>query len=472
MKIEQLYTKCLAEAAYYITSGNEAIVVDPLRETQPYLDRLERDGIRLKYIFETHFHADFVSGHVDLAQKTGATIVYGPTDMKPGFEAYIGHDNEVFHFGNAKVKLIHTPGHTLESSCFLLIDEKGDEQGLLTGDTLFIGDVGRPDLAQHVIADLTQDKLARMLYRSLRDKIMPLSDDLIIYPNHGAGSACGKNMSKETTDLLGIQKRTNYALNPNLSEDEFVEALLDGLTTPPAYFPKNVALNINGYESLDTILERGLQAIAITEFETLCEDPQILILDTRTPEEFSKGFIPNSLNIGLNGNFAPWVGELISDINQSVVLICNEGTEQEAVIRLSRIGYDNTIGFLEGGFNAWKANQKESNSIERIDASQLEDYLSKTSCPLFDIRKRNEHNAEHVLGAQNIPLNELKHQLDAFPKDIPFVLHCAGGYRSMMAASILQQNGYYNFKDVRDGFEGIKKTTLPLSQYVCPTSLL
>ncbi|MEJ6492626.1 MAG: MBL fold metallo-hydrolase [Flavobacteriales bacterium] len=473
MKIEQIYTGCIAEVAYYITSGNEAVIVDPLRETQPYIDRLERDGVKLKYIFETHFHADFVSGHVDLAKKTDATIVYGPTEMKTGFDMYSAKDGEIFNVGGSKLKLIHTPGHTMESSCLLITDEDGKDQGLITGDTLFVGDVGRPDLAQHVIADLTQDMLARHLYNSLRTKIMPLSDDLIIYPNHGAGSACGKNMSKETTDTLGNQKKTNYALNPDLSEDQFVESILSGLTTPPQYFPKNVLMNIQGYESLDSILKKGKKAYDITAFEVVANETRALVLDTRDPAVFAKGFIPNSINIGIDGSFAMWVGELILDIKQEILIVAEtEDLVEESIIRLSRVGYDNTIGYLDGGFEAWEKAGKEKDVVNRITAEQLEKHLKKETLHIIDIRKVSEFESEHLLGAENIPLNVLNDHLAEFPKDKFFILHCAGGYRSMIAASMLKQRGYDNFVDLIGGFDDIKKLSIPKTEYVCPTTLL
>ena len=471
MKIEQIYTGCIAEAAYYITSNGEAAIVDPLRETQPYLDRLTRDNVKLKYIFETHFHADFVSGHVDLAKQTGATIVYGPTTMKTGFEMYVGTDNEIFNLGNSKIKLIHTPGHTMESSCFLLTDEEGKEQGIITGDTLFIGDVGRPDLAQHVIADLTQDKLARHLYHSLRNKIMPLSDDLIVYPNHGAGSACGKMMSKETTDSLGNQKKTNYALNPALSEDEFVEALLTGLATPPAYFPKNVLMNIQGYDSLETIMNRGNNPYDANTFEVVANETKALILDSRPPEVFSQGFIPNSINIGLESNFAMWVGELIPDLKQEILIVAaNTEKVEETIIRLSRVGFDFAVGYLDGGFETWKNAGKEVDTVKRITAQELEQRNDNTI--IFDVRKISEFKSEHLVDAKNIPLNEINNRMEDFPKDQPFILHCAGGYRSMIAASMLKQRGFDNFVDVVGGFTAIKNTKLPVTNYVCPTSLL
>jgi hydroxyacylglutathione hydrolase len=473
MKIEQIYTGCIAEAAYYITSGNEAVIVDPLRETKPYLERLERDGVKLKYIFETHFHADFVSGHVDLAQKTGATIVYGPTTMKTGFDMYVGTDGEIFEVGNSKLKMIHTPGHTMESSCLLLIDEEGKEQGIITGDTLFIGDVGRPDLAQKVIEDLTQDKLARHLFHSLRNKIMPLSDDLIVYPNHGAGSACGKNMSKETTDTLGNQKKTNYALNPELTEDQFVKEILSGLAPPPQYFPKNVMINIQGYENLETVLERGSKALNPAAFELVANETRALILDTRNPEDFAKGFVPNSINIGINGSFAMWVGELIIDIKQEILIVAEDNSNvEEAITRLSRVGYDNTIGFLDGGFAAWSNSGKEIDTVSRITAAELEAKVNSEETTIIDVRKISEYQSEHLVNAENIPLNELNDHLAEFPKDKQFILHCAGGYRSMIAASILKQRGFDNFVDVIGGFGVIKETSIPKTDYVCPSTLL
>jgi len=473
MKIEQIYTGCIAEAAYYITSGKEAIIVDPLRETKPYLERLERDGVTLKYIFETHFHADFVSGHIDLAKKTGATIVYGPTSMKTGFEMYVATDGEIFEVGGSKIKLIHTPGHTMESSCLLLTDENGAEQGIITGDTLFIGDVGRPDLAQKVIEDLTQDKLARHLFHSLRTKIMPLSDHLIVYPNHGAGSACGKNMSKETTDTLGNQKKTNYALNPELTEDQFVQEILSGLAPPPQYFPKNVLINIHGYDSLETVMERGNKALDVNAFEMVANETRALILDTRNPESFAKGFIPNSINIGINGSFAMWVGELIIDIKQEILIVTedNSGVE-ESITRLSRVGYDNTIGFLEGGFASWKNAGKECDTVNRITAEELETKYNAGETTIIDVRKISEFKSEHLINAENIPLNELNNHLAEFPKDKDFILHCAGGYRSMIAASILKQRGFDNFVDVIGGFSVIKETSIPKTAYVCPSTLL
>lgn len=470
MKIEQIYTGCIAHAAYYLENNGEAAIFDPLREVQPYIDRATKDHAKIKYVFETHFHADFVSGHLDLAKKTGAQIVYGPT-AKPGFDALVAEDNQEFKVGNYTIKVLHTPGHTMESTCFLLIDETGKEHGIITGDTLFIGDVGRPDLAQHVIADLTQDKLAAHLFDSLRTKIMPLSDDLIVYPNHGAGSACGKKMSKETTDTLGNQKKTNYALRADMSKDEFIKELLTGLTNPPGYFPKNVLMNIQGYESLDTVMTRGKKALTPQEFELLANETEALIIDTRSPEVFAKGFVPNSINIGLDGSFAMWVGEMVKDIKQEILIIADKGKEEEVIIRLSRVGYDHAIGFLDGGFESWKKANKEIEQVKRITAAQFED-LKANNPIVIDVRKKSEFDSEHVVNALNVSLNEINDHLSMFPKDKMFIIHCAGGYRSMIAASILKSRGWDDFVDVEGGFVEIAKTNTPRTEYVCPTTLL
>lgn len=469
MKVEQIYTGCIAHAAYYLESNGEAAIFDPLREVQPYIDRANKDNAKIKYVFETHFHADFVSGHLDLAAKTGATIVYGPT-AKPGFDALVAEDGQIFKVGAYQVKVLHTPGHTMESSCFLLMDENGKEHGLISGDTLFIGDVGRPDLAQHVIAELTQEKLASHLYDSLRNKIMPLSDDLIVYPNHGAGSACGKNMSKETTDTLGHQKQVNYALRADMTREEFMKELLEGLTTPPAYFPKNVLMNIKGYESFDTVLERGMKGLDPDAFEDIANETGAVMLDTRDPSVFAQGFIPNSINIGIDGNFAPWVGALIPDIKQDIMIIADEGREEEVITRMARVGYDHPIAFLKGGFKAWKDAGKTTDHVERISAAQVaEAYKNKPI--IIDVRNQNEYNADHVEGALNIPLDYINEHLAEFPKDKPFIMHCAGGYRSMIAASILKSRGWDNFSDVDGGFKAISETGIPQVSTVCPSTL-
>ncbi len=471
MKVEQIYTGCIAHAAYYIENNGEAAVFDPLREVGPYLERAQKDNAKIKYVFETHFHADFVSGHLDLAKKSGGEIVYGPT-AKPGFDAIVAEDNQLFKVGDYTVKVIHTPGHTMESTTYLLIDENGNEHGIITGDTLFIGDVGRPDLAQHVIEDLTERKLASHLYDSLHNKILPLSDDLIVYPNHGAGSACGKMMSKETTDTLGNQKKTNYALQP-MEKEEFIDKLLDGLTAPPAYFPKNVLMNIQGYESLDEVMHRGHQPLSPEAFEAAANETRALILDTRHADVFKEGFIPNSINIGLDSNFAMWVGELIPDIKQQILLVTDEGKEEESIIRLARVGYDHAIGFLKGGFSAWKSANKEVDSIDRITAAEMVQMTKEKDVQIFDVRKKSEFDSHHLVGAENTPLNQLNEFIATFPKNETFILHCAGGYRSMIAASMLKARGFDNFVDVSGGFNDIKEQKeAKLTDYVCPSTML
>ncbi len=471
MKLEQIYTGCIAHAAYYLESNGEAAIFDPLREVQPYLDRAHKSGALIKYVFETHFHADFVSGHLDLKKKIGAQIVYGPT-AKPGFEAIVAEDGQEFKIGDATIRVIHTPGHTMESTTYLVIDETGREHGIITGDTLFIGDVGRPDLAQHVIADLTQEKLAVLLYDSLRNKIMTLPDHLMVYPNHGAGSACGKMMSKETTDTLGNQKKVNYALQPNLSKEDFIHQLLDGLTTPPGYFPQNVLMNMKGYDSLDVILERGLQELSAEAFEAAANETGALVLDTRSGDHFAAGFIPNSINIGIDGNFAQWVGELVPDVKQSILLVADPGREEECITRLSRVGYDNTIGFLKGGFETWQKGGRPYNSFNRVSPQEAKKRILQKQVLIIDVRKKSEFVSEHVLSSVNIPLNELNKHLSEIPKDKHFLILCAGGYRSMIAASILQQRGWTNFEDIIGGFAELKKSGVTISEYVCPTTML
>lgn len=470
MKVEQIYTGCLAHAAYYIESKGEAAIFDPLREVNPYIQKAENDHAKIKYVFETHFHADFVSGHLDLQKKTGAKIVFGP-NAKPGYEALVAEDGQIFKIGDYKVKVIHTPGHTMESTTYLLIDDKGNEHGIITGDTLFIGDVGRPDLAQHVISDLTEDKLAGYLFDSLRHKIMPLDDDLIVYPNHGAGSACGKKMSKETTDTLGNQKKTNYALRADMTKEEFIKELLTGLTAPPKYFPKNVLLNIGGYKSFDKIMKQAAKALTPDEFELLANEEGALVLDTREADKYAKSHIPNSINIGLQGSFAPWVGEMIPDLETPILLITEVGKEEEAITRLSRVGYDNTQGYLADGMKSWEAAGKDVDTINRITAEELEQKM-KQDIVIIDVRKKSEFDSEHIKGVVNVPLNQINQHLEKFPKEQEFVLHCAGGYRSMIAASILQQRGWSQLTDVIGGFKSIKETTIPVTAYVCPSTLL
>lgn len=472
MKVEQIYTGCLAQGAYYIESNGEAVVIDPLREVEPYIQKAGRNNATIKYVFETHFHADFVSGHLDLAKKTGATIVYGP-NAAPAFEAHIAKDGEEFRVGDVTLKALHTPGHTMESTCYLLKDENGRETGLFSGDTLFIGDVGRPDLAQKVVADLTQDKLAGYLYDSLRSKIMPLPDDIIVYPAHGAGSACGKNMSKETTDTLGHQKQTNYALRPDMTKEEFIKEVTTGLVAPPAYFPLNVMLNIKGYESIDKVLERGQHALESEAFEAAANETGALILDTRDPQTFAKGFVPNSINIGIDGSFAPWVGTMIPDIRQEILLVTEKGREEEVITRLARVGYDHTIGYLKGGFEAWKKAGKETDQIKSISADELAAIMKKESVNILDVRKNSEYESEHVIDAENAPLDFINDSMQQVDKDKTYYVHCAGGYRSMVFNSILRARGYNNLIDVKGGFKSMKESgKFEISDYVCPTTLL
>ncbi|WP_337085731.1 MBL fold metallo-hydrolase [Elizabethkingia anophelis] len=468
MKVEQIYTGCLAQGAYYIVSQGESVIIDPLREVQPYLDKLQQDNAKLKYILETHFHADFVSGHVDLSDKTGASIVYGPT-AKPEFEAIIAKDEEVFEIGDIKIKVLHTPGHTMESSCYLLIDENGKETALFSGDTLFLGDVGRPDLAQKG-KDLTQEDLAGMLYDSLMNKIIPLSDEITVYPAHGAGSACGKNMQKETVDTLGNQKKTNYALNQP-DKASFIKEVTDGLTPPPGYFAMNVAMNKKGYESFDQVLEHGLKPLSAEAFEAMADETGALILDTRPAAEFHKGFIPQSVNIGVKGDFAPWVGAMIVDVKQPLLLVTDEGSEEEVITRLSRVGFDNVVGYLNGGLSAWQSAGKETDSVERITPEEFAQRYTEDA-KIIDVRKEGEYAAEHIAEAYSRPLAYINIWIkDIDPKE-HFFLHCAGGYRSMIAASILQARGYRNFTEVEGGFGKIKLTEVPTTDFVCQSKTM
>ncbi len=471
MQIEQIYTGCLAQGAYYITSNGEAAIIDPLRETQPYLDRSQRDNVKLKYIFETHFHADFVSGHVDLAKATCAKIIYGP-NASCGFDCVSATDGQIFKLGNVKIKVLHTPGHTMESTCFLLIDASGIEHSLFSGDTLFIGDVGRPDLAQKA-ASMTQEELAAVLYHSLRNKIMTLPDDVIVYPAHGAGSACGKNMSKETTSTIGIQKQLNYALRANMTEAEFVNEVTDGLLPPPAYFGANVAMNKTGYQSFDTVLNNGMKALSVAAFEAVVEETGAVILDTRNNTDFCKGFVPQSINIGIQGDFAPWVGSMIGDVNQAIILVTEIGVEEESVTRLTRVGFDNIIGHLKGGFDAWRNAGKDVDIVGRISVQDFAKKL-KFGIPeskVIDVRKQSEYLAEHVEEAYSKPLSEINDWIKDIKPNEHFFLHCAGGYRSMIAASILQARGYRNFTEIEGGFSAIAKTEVPKTDFVCQSKL-
>jgi len=467
MKIEQIYTGCLSQGAYYIVSENEAIVIDPLREIQPYIERAKADGVTIKYILETHFHADFVSGHLDLAKATGATIVFGP-NAAPNFEFHSAKDGEELTIGKIKMRVLHTPGHTMESTCYLLINESGKEDALFSGDTLFIGDVGRPDLAQKAVA-MTQEELAGLLYYSLREKIMPLPDSVVVYPAHGAGSACGKNMSKETTDLLGNQKAMNYALRADMTKEEFIQEVTDGLLPPPGYFGMNVAMNKNGYDAIQEVMKRGLNPLSVAAFEVAANETGVLVLDTRTAIEFSKQFIPNSISIGLEGQFAPWVGSLIHDVKQRILLITEPGKEEETVKRLARVGYDYVNGYLDGGIEAWKSAGKDIDSIGRITADEFETKFAKNPI-VIDVRKIAEFSGEHVENALSIPLDFLSENIEEFPKNQPFILHCAGGYRSIIAGSILKSKGFDNFVDVIGGYGAIAKTSVKRTDFVCPTT--
>lgn len=469
MHIEQIYTGCLAQGAYYITANGEAAIIDPLREVQPYLDRLEKDRVKLKYIFETHFHADFVSGHIDLAKKTGATIVYGPT-AKADFDFIEATDGQEFSIGKITIKALHTPGHTMESTTYLLKDENGKDQAIFSGDTLFLGDVGRPDLAQKA-ASMTQEDLAGLLYDSLMNKIMPLADDVIVYPAHGAGSACGKNMMKETVDTLGNQKHTNYALNqPN--KQAFIMAVTDGLTPPPGYFGFNVSMNKKGYESFESVLNQGMKALTADEFEAIAEAGDILILDTRGNADFYKGFIPQSVNIGLNGDFAPWAGALIIDVKQPILLVTEAGKEEETVTRLSRVGFDNILGHLKGGFKTWLEAGKEADVVFRITSAQFAKEYDPGNDKIIDVRKETEYAAEHVEDAYNRPLAYINDWIKDINPQEHFYLHCAGGYRSMIAASLLQARGYRNFTEIDGGFTAIKNTQVPTTAFVCQSKVM
>lgn len=468
MNVEQIYTGCLAQGAYYIESNGEVAIIDPLREVKPYLNRAKKDNAKIKYIFETHFHADFVSGHVTLAKQTDAPIVFGP-NANPTFDAIIASDGQEFKLGNVTIIALHTPGHTMESTSYLLRDENGKDYALFSGDTLFLGDVGRPDLAQKM-GVITEKDLAGFLYNSLREKIMPLADDVIVYPAHGAGSACGKNMMKETVDTLGNQKKMNYALRADMTKEEFIAEVLDGLLPPPQYFPLNVKMNKEGYDDIDEVLKRGTKELSPEVFEVVANETGAIVLDVRHENEYAKGHIPRSVFIGLDGNFAPWVGALIADVKQPILLVTDPGREEETVTRLSRVGFDNTLGYLKGGFNAWKNASKEYDVVSSISAAVFKNELKKEKQPVFDVRKESEFFSEHVIDAKNTPLDFLNDHLAEFP-DKTFFVYCAGGYRSMIAASILKSRGIHNLIDVKGGFKAIQEAGVPVSEYICPTTL-
>ncbi len=466
MKIEQIYTGCLAEAAYYIESAGEAVIIDPLRETAPYIERAERDHAKIKYVMETHFHADFVSGHIDLAKKTGATIVFGPT-AKPGYDAYVAVDEEVFPVGDITITVLHTPGHTMESTTYLLKDEHGNPHAIFTGDTLFIGDVGRPDLVQKVKADITPQYLAGLLFDSLRNKIMTLSDEVIVYPGHGAGSACGKKMDKETVSTVGKQKQFNYALRADMTKAEFIEAVTDGLTEPPQYFPANVLMNVLGnVKGIDEILAKGNRPLSVKEFETVWESTEALVIDARSKEVFPKGFIPGSIFIGIDDTFAPWVGALIADLKQPILFLVEPGKEEEVVTRLARVGYDNTLGYLQGGIEAWKAAGNEIDTLDEVSADELESLtLLGDKLAVLDARRRSEFDTEHLVLAQNFPLDTLNQQMAMLNKQKTYYIHCAGGYRSVIAASILKSRGYHNIINIRGGYKALTVTKLARTEH-------
>ena len=468
MTVEQIYTGCLAQGAYFIQSEGEAAVIDPLRETSPYLERATKSNAKIKYVFETHFHADFVSGHVDLSKKTGAPIVFGP-NANPSFEAHIATDGEEFKIGKLTLRVLHTPGHTMESTCYLLLDENGKEKALFSGDTLFIGDVGRPDLAQKA-ATMTQEQLAETLFDSLRTKVMTLPDDVTVYPAHGAGSACGKNMSKETTDSLGHQKMVNYALRADMTKAEFVKEVTDGLLPPPAYFPLNVGLNKHGYDPIDKVMKRGTKPLSAKAFEAVANETDALVLDTRDAETFSKGFIPNSIFIGIDGTFAPWVGALIPDVKQTILLVAPEGREEEVVRRLARVGYDNCLGYLKGGIEKWIKAGFELDTIARINVDELAEINDST---IIDVRKPSEWAAEHVENVENTPLDFINESMAMVPKERPVYVHCAGGYRSMIFNSILRARGFDNLIDVRGGFAALQKSgRFEMTNFVYPSTLI
>ncbi len=470
MKIEQIYTGCLAHGAYYIESNGEGAIIDPLREVQPYLEKAEKSQAKIKYVLETHFHADFVSGHLDLAKETGATIVFGPTAM-PSFSAHVAKDGEILSIGNLTIKILHTPGHTMESCCYLLRDEQGKDVALFSGDTLFIGDVGRPDLAQK--ANLTLNDLAGHLYNSLHNKIIPLSDDIIVYPAHGAGSACGKKMSQEISDTLGHQKKTNYTLR-DISQEQFIKEVTEGLMPPPVYFPQNVRMNREGYDSFPQVLNRGTQQLSAEAFEAAANETDAVIIDTRDPQVFAKGFIPNSITIGISGTFAPWVGTLIPDVNQPLLIVADPGREEEIITRLARVGYDNALGYLKGGIEAWKKAGKETDTITSINAEELIKALQESkNAVLLDSRRASEYRSEHILDAENLSLDYINDNFHQIKKDKTYFVHCAGGYRSMIFVSILRARGYRNLIDIEGGFVDLKKSgKFKVTDYVQPTTML
>ena len=450
MKVEQIYTKCLSQGSYYIESNNEIAIIDPLREADIYISKAKASNSKIKYIFETHIHADFISGHLNLAKKSGAEIVYGPK-TETSFENIIAKDYQEFKIGDITIVAIHTPGHTIESTTYLLKDSSGKDYAIFTGDTLFLGDVGRPDLSQN--SSMSNRDLASMLFDSLRNKIMTLSDDVIIYPGHGEGSSCGKDLSSETIGKLGDQKRTNYALRENMTKDEFIREVLDGLLDPPKYFPDNVMLNKEGYDESDEIINRSFNSLTAKEVNNMIKE-KVTILDVRSVEDFSSSHIPGSIFIGLDGRFAPWVGEILEDVSKKLILIAPEGREREAIIRLSRVGFDNVIGYLEGGINSWIKNGGVINKVLNESASKFSTIDNNKD--ILDVRSKNEHKSESLLNSINIPLIDLSKSIDKVSFEKTFYVHCKGGYRSMIAASILLANGISNFSNIPGGYDKIK----------------
>ena len=453
MNVEQIYTGCLAEATYFIQSKNECAIVDPLRETSAYLEKIATTNTQLKYIFITHFHADFVSGHVDLGKETGAQIIFGP-NAEAEFEFYQAHDDEEFEIGDIKIKALHTPGHTLESTCYLLFNEHNNPYCIFTGDTLFIGDVGRPDLA--VKSDLSQADLAQLLYQSLNDKIKPLKDEVIIYPAHGAGSACGKNMSKETYDTLGNQRKLNYALNDQLSAEDFINEVTCGLNQPPSYFPVNVAMNKGINKAFDQIIKNGTTPLAPNDFNKIAQSA--IVIDCRKPHEFAENHVPNSIFIGLDGGFAPWAGAVIENLNQKVLIIVEAGRESEAVTRLARVGIDNTMGFLDGGIEAWKNAGLKTEKIRSISAQQFEAEINDGS-NIIDVRNNGEYANGHLVKSTFRPLDNIHQNIEEYNIGTEYYIHCQGGYRSMIACSLLKAQGIKEVIDIKGGFVSIAKST-------------
>jgi hydroxyacylglutathione hydrolase len=456
MFVQQLYTGCISESAYYIESNGIAAIIDPLRDIDAYLQLAKQRNATIKYIFETHFHADFVSGHLDLAAATGASIVYGPNTVTK-FEVTVAKDNQVFQIGDVTLQVLHTPGHTLESSCYLLKDEAGKDHAIFTGDTLFVGDVGRPDLAQKD-NEITIEELAGMLYDSLHEKIMPLANDVIVYPAHGAGSSCGKNLGSETFSTIGIQKQTNYALQPQSKED-FIIAVTDGLTAPPPYFPINAKINKEGYESLDTVLANGLKALTVAAFKEQITTFEPVILDTRNATLFTQGFIPGAISIGLEGRFAEFAGSILP-FDQAILLVCEPGTEKESIVRLARVGFENIIGHLAGGFDAWAKAGEPIDLVIDVEADELAmDIPFDPNMVIVDVRKTSEFDKGHIKEALTIPLDELTDpaSMANFDDNQNIYIHCAGGYRSVIASSLIKKQGIHNIRNVIGGFKAISE---------------